>query len=78
MSEPKLVQGEDYVVRVQNYAAAEPYEGTINYLGPDPVVKRQAERWTLLCRSGSAIAADRQIFIERGEQLSIDLLSACS
>ena len=33
-AEPVLEPGQDYVVRVINFAAVEPYDGTVTYEGP--------------------------------------------
>ena len=69
--------GRRYVARVQNYAAADPYDGTITFQGPDPLVRARVERWTLICESptGSDL---RRFVINRGESRHLDLRTACS
>ncbi len=44
---PALVPGGRYVIRVVNFAAAEPYDGTITFEGPEPYQAAQTESWTL-------------------------------
>jgi hypothetical protein len=78
ISEPVLVPGEDYVIRVINWAAAEPYEGTIGFAGPDPAVPAKTETWRLECRAGGGVQSTQEIVINRGERLSLDLRRACS
>src|SRR3954453_1667169 len=38
-----------YVVRVQNYAGIDPWQGTVTYAGPDPYSAPQQEAYTLTC-----------------------------
>ncbi len=75
--EPKLVPGRRYVARVQNFAAADPYQGTITFQGPDPLVRAQVERWTLICESPTG-SDERRFVINRGESRHLDLRAACS
>lgn len=57
-----------YVFRVNNFAATEPYKGTVTFQGPDPFVAAQVERWTLTCEGvDGKVAETRQVLIDRGE-----------
>jgi hypothetical protein len=69
----------DYVVRVINYAAVEPWSGTVSFEGPGEFQAAQTETWTLSCEQteGHADAA-RQLEIARAERRTLDLRSACA
>jgi Zinc carboxypeptidase len=68
----------DYVVRVINYAALEPWSGTVTFEGPEPYQQAQQETWTLSCEQPEGtIRSARQVFVERGERRSLDLRSDC-
>ncbi len=70
--------GVQYVARVINYAAVDPYEGTITYAGPDPYVPPEVESWTLTCESPQGeVKATEQVTVKRGERVSVDLFRAC-
>ena len=73
-----LKPGEKYVVRMVNFAATEPYEGTVTFLAPEPFVPAQKERWTLTCkdREGKTIG-QRRLYLERGDVRKLDLRKAC-
>ncbi|MGH2981320.1 MAG: M14 family zinc carboxypeptidase, partial [Solirubrobacterales bacterium] len=75
-SEPLLEPGE-YVVRVVNFAAVEPYQGSVSFAGPDPLVPAQEESWTLTCELGGSVRTAGQVTIDRGEAQTLDL-SSCS
>jgi hypothetical protein len=75
--EPKLQEGEHYVVRVQNYAAVEPYDGTVTFDGPDKARNPQTETWTLVCRNGGH-SSRQHILVGRGVDRHLDLTSRCS
>jgi hypothetical protein len=79
LAAPGLAPGA-YVVRVVNFAAAEPYSGSVTFeKTPAPVVPPGEERWKLICRatkSGPALAK-RNVHVERGERLEIDLRRSC-
>ncbi|MDQ3433229.1 MAG: hypothetical protein M3481_00855, partial [Actinomycetota bacterium] len=67
-----------YVFRVNNFAATEPYDGTVTFQGPDPFVAAQVESWTLTCETaGGTVRGARQVTIDRGERQTLDLASAC-
>jgi len=67
-----------YVVRVINYAAVDPWSGTVTFEGPPPYQAPQQEAWTLSCESpeGTTKSA-RQVFVARGERLTLDLRKDC-
>jgi hypothetical protein len=68
----------EYVVRVINYAAVEPWSGTVSFEGPEPYQAAQQETWTLFCEQPEGtIRSARQVFIDRGERRSLDLRRDC-
>ncbi len=69
----------DYVVRVINYAAVEPWSGTVSFEGPGEFQAATTETWTLSCEQteGRADSA-QQLVIARGERRTLDLRSACA
>ncbi|HEV3377081.1 MAG TPA: M14 family metallopeptidase [Thermoleophilaceae bacterium] len=68
----------DYVVRVINYAAVEPWAGEVTFEGPEPYQAAQQETWTLSCEQpeGTTRSA-RQVYVERGERRTLDLRRDC-
>jgi hypothetical protein len=67
-----------YVVRVINYAAVEPWSGTVTFEGPEPYQEAQQETWTLSCEQPEGtVRSARQVYVERGERRSLDLRSDC-
>jgi hypothetical protein len=77
ISEPVLVPGAKYVIRVMNWAAVEPYTGTISFAGPDPGTPAKTEAWRLECRAGAGVQSTQEFVINRGQRLSLDLQKAC-
>ncbi|MBA2440111.1 MAG: peptidase M14 [Thermoleophilaceae bacterium] len=75
--EPDLQEGQSYVVRVINYAAFEPYEGTLSYGGPDEFEPGEVESWRLTCERGGEVITSQQLTIARDEQKELDL-SGCA
>lgn len=68
-----------YVLRVNNFAATEPYDGTVTFQGPDPFVPAQTETWTMTCAGiDGKVAATRQVFIERGQARVEDFGAPCA
>jgi hypothetical protein len=68
----------DYVVRVINYAAVEPWTGTVTFEGPPPHQAAQQETWTFFCEQPEGtIRSARQVFVARGERRSLDLRQDC-
>jgi hypothetical protein len=77
IGEPILTPGR-YVVRVINYAAAETYEGRITFYGPDPFRAGRKESWNLACENPEGtVRTTRQIELDRGERINLDLRSSC-
>jgi hypothetical protein len=67
-----------YVVRVINFAGAEPWTGTVTFEGPEAFEPAQTETWTLFCEDANGtIRSARQVGIARGERRSLDLRSDC-
>jgi murein tripeptide amidase MpaA len=76
-AEPILTPG-NYVVRVVNFLAAEPYEGTITFSGPDPYEAAHAESWQLSCELPKGnVLGTVPITIARGESQSQNLEDLC-
>jgi Zinc carboxypeptidase len=68
----------DYVVRVINYAAVEPWSGTVTFEGPEPYQAAQQETWTLFCEQPEGVVRSaRQVFVDRGERRALDLRRDC-
>ena len=66
-----------YVVRVINWAAADPWKGTVTYASPDPY-QAPEETWTLSCETPEGVTRSaRQVFVARGERRSLDLRGDC-
>ncbi len=67
-----------YVFRANNFAATEPYDGTVTFQGPDPFVPAQVESWTLTCETADGTMRNtRQVTIDRGERQTLNFTSAC-
>jgi hypothetical protein len=67
-----------YVVRVINYAAAGPFNGTVTFAGPDPYQAPQQETWTLFCEQPEGtIRSARQVYVARGQKRTLDLRTDC-
>ncbi len=77
-AEPVLEPGEDYVVRAVNFAAVEPYDGSITYEGPEDFKPGRTEAWTLTCEQGGRVRSSQQVFVDRGEVASVDVRRACN
>jgi hypothetical protein len=76
-SRPGLQPGKKYVLRVNNFAAVEPYEVTITYEGPLPLKPAQVESYTLTCERGGQVFETQQVTIDRGQAKALDL-KACA
>ena len=63
----------DYFVRVYNYAAVGPYNGTVETFGPGPVAVKAGtkEAWTLTCEVGKTILSTQKVVIDRGQKLDV-------
>ena len=69
-----LEPGAKYVIRVVNFAAAEPYDGSITYLPPPPFEPAQKERWKLVVKNRKGKVVNRRsLYIERGETKKLNL-----
>jgi len=67
-----------YVVRVQNYAAVDPWTGTVTFEGPSPYQAPQQEAYTLSCETPQGVVKSaRQVFVARGERLALELRKDC-
>ncbi len=68
----------EYVVRVINYAGAEPWTGTVTFEGPEAFEPARTETWTLFCEDADGtIRSARQVGIARGERRDLDLREDC-
>ena len=75
--EPTLQPGVQYVLRVVNFAAAEPYEGRLIWAGPDSQVA-QVEQWTLSCELPEGnVLGSAPVTINRGETQDLNLDTIC-
>jgi hypothetical protein len=74
---PGLAAGKKYVLRVNNFAAVEPYTVTITYFAPQPLKPAQVESYTLTCERGGTVYQTQQVVVERGEVKQLDL-RACA
>jgi hypothetical protein len=72
-AEPFAPDGK-YVARVINYAAADPYQGTVTFDGPQPPRgPGPPEAWNLTCELKGKVRASIQVFVGRGERSELDL-----
>ncbi len=71
-------QGAKYVVRMVNFAAVEPYDGTVTFQGPSPRIESREERWTITCRTRKGkVTGTRKLYIERGQVKKLNLRKGC-
>ncbi len=69
----------EYVVRVINYAAAEPWSGSVTFEGPGAYEPARTETWSLFCEDADGtIRGARQVGVTRGERRALDLRSSCA
>ncbi|MEA2362846.1 MAG: hypothetical protein QOD71_1991 [Thermoleophilaceae bacterium] len=67
-----------YVVRVINYAGADPWTGRVTFEGPPPGQAPQQETYTLFCEQPEGtIRSARQVFVARGQRRTLDLRGDC-
>jgi RTX calcium-binding nonapeptide repeat (4 copies) len=77
-AEPFVQPGQQYVVRVINFAATEPYDGQISFAGPE-FQPAQTEQWTLNCELPEGNVIDsQQVLIARGEVKTVGFTGACA
>jgi hypothetical protein len=74
---PGLQPGKKYVLRVNNFAAVEPYTVTITYIAPLPFKPAQVESYTLTCERNGQVFDTQQVQIDRGQKKTLDL-EACA
>jgi len=72
---PGLQPGKKYVLRVNNFAAVEPYTVTVTYVAPLPFKPAQVESYTLTCERGGQVFETQQVQIDRGQVKQLDLRS---
>jgi hypothetical protein len=77
-SRPGLQPGKKYVLRVNNFAATEPYTVKITYKAPLPFKPAQVESYTLTCEQGGRVFGTQQVTIERGQRKTLDLRACAS
>ncbi len=65
------------MLRVNNFAASEPYDVDITYEAPMPLKPAQVESYTLTCEQGGRVLDTQQVQIDRGQVRQLDL-SACT
>ena len=75
MGDGRLQPGQ-YIARVVNYAAIEPYDVAVSTEGPGEFTPARKESWKLTCSFGGENRVTREVQIDRGEQRTIDL-GAC-
>jgi hypothetical protein len=75
LGDTRLLPG-PYVARVVNFAAAEPYDATVTFGGPEPPTKARTEVWHFSCSYAGEKRITKDILIARGERQNLDL-SAC-
>lgn len=66
--------------RVTNFAAAEPYDGTVTFNKTEKSeIKIGLEKWTLVCREkkGGPVKAVEKVLVKRGGVANVNLASAC-
>jgi hypothetical protein len=56
-----------YVLRVNNFAAAENYTLTVTYEGPPPYQPARQETYTLTCERSGQVLSTQSVLIDRGE-----------
>ncbi len=69
-----------YVVRVSNFAAAEPYDGTITFNKTEAsAIPTGYEKWTLVCREkkGGPVKASEKVLVKRGDVAHVNFASSC-
>ncbi len=63
-----------YIARVVNWAAAEPWKGTVKFESPKPAERGIKESWTLSCETADGtVLGDRPLEIDRGERFAVDI-----
>ncbi|HYH60601.1 MAG TPA: M14 family zinc carboxypeptidase [Solirubrobacterales bacterium] len=71
----------DYVVRVVNFAATEPYDGDVVFNKTEgSVIEQGLEKWKLACRKkkGGPVKATKNVLVKRGEAAKVNFAKSCS
>ena len=79
IARPGLKPG-DYVVRVTNFAALEPYDGRVTFGKTQAgAVKVGFEKYTLKCRAkkGGKVLSRQKVQVDKGDRLRINLNKTC-
>ncbi|MDQ2675969.1 MAG: hypothetical protein M3Y34_04105, partial [Actinomycetota bacterium] len=79
LARPGLKPG-DYVVRVTNFAAVEPYDGKVTFGKTQAgAVEVGFEEYTLKCRArkGGKVLSREKIRLDKGDRLKLDLDKTC-
>ncbi len=69
-----------YVVRVTNFAAVEPYDGTVTFNKTEASsVETGLEKWTLVCREkkGGPVKDKRKVLVKRGRVAKANFANSC-
>ncbi len=75
----EVIAGKRYVVRVVNFAGAEPYTARVSYKGPEPLRAARKESYTLTCEGQDGKVGVRQLLqLDRGQRQSVDFSRACA
>jgi hypothetical protein len=77
-SRPGLQPGKKYVLRVNNFAATEPYTVKITFKAPLPFKAGQVESYTLTCEQGGKVFGSQQVVVDRGQRNALDLRACAS
>ena len=61
-----------YIVRMNNFAASEPYNGSVTFKSKPRFQAAQVESWTLTCEtSAGAVLSTHQVTINRGQRPTV-------
>ena len=69
-----------YVARVSNYAAVEPYDGSVTFNKTESSsVPTGLEKWNLICREkkGGPVKASEKVLVKRGDVAHVDFATTC-
>ncbi|MDQ4125892.1 MAG: hypothetical protein M3134_09865, partial [Actinomycetota bacterium] len=70
---PKLTAGKQYILRVTNFAAVEPYDVEITWNGPEPFQPAMVESWTMTCEVAGQVLQTAEVVVDRGQTARPDL-----
>ncbi len=69
-----------YVARVSNFAAVEPYDGSVTFNKTQgSEIATGLEKWTLVCREkkGGPVKDTQKVLVKRGDVAHVDLARTC-